>query len=142
MGGIFHSVAAKHDKLLIPSGLSSFIEKHEKLIEIITCLFLDQQFQGLLVLLNGYMQGIVNYFTNQEWRSSCEHIAKFIVVVLVTSIFCFLYQEGPFDSMVQCLPHGNGSQFHRVLLILVHSENKLVNGFRMKVLFRPKKKKE
>ncbi|XP_072071819.1 uncharacterized protein [Arachis hypogaea] len=50
----------------------------EELIEIIICLFLDRQFQGLLVLLNDCVEAIVNYFTDQEWHSSCENIEKFI----------------------------------------------------------------
>ncbi|RYR23268.1 hypothetical protein Ahy_B03g068522 isoform E [Arachis hypogaea] len=50
----------------------------EELIESIIRLFLDRQFQGLLVLLNDCMQAIVNYFTDQEWHSSCENIAKFV----------------------------------------------------------------
>ncbi|KAL5130390.1 hypothetical protein HKD37_12G033467 [Glycine soja] len=50
----------------------------EEIVEIIICLFLDRQFQGLLVLLNDCMEAIVNYFTDQEWCSSCENIAKFI----------------------------------------------------------------
>ncbi|XLU92237.1 hypothetical protein S245_006589, partial [Arachis hypogaea] len=50
----------------------------EELIESIICLFLDRQFQGLLVLLNDCIQAIVNYFTDQEWHSSYESIAKFV----------------------------------------------------------------
>ncbi|XP_052114921.1 uncharacterized protein LOC107476462 isoform X3 [Arachis duranensis] len=50
----------------------------EELIESIICLFLDRQFQGLLVLLNDCIQGIVNYFIEQEWHSSYESIAKFV----------------------------------------------------------------
>ena len=61
----------------------------EELIESIICLFLDRQFQGLLVLLNDCMQAIVNYFTDQEWHSSCENIAKFVaswLLLLLVSI--------------------------------------------------------
>ena len=66
----------------------------EELIEIIICLFLDRQFQGLLVLLNDCMQAIVNYFTDQEWCSSCENIAKFIasrlfLLIIVLAFICW-----------------------------------------------------
>ncbi|KAJ7947878.1 Actin protein 2/3 complex subunit-like protein [Quillaja saponaria] len=50
----------------------------EELVEIIICLFLDRQLQGLLVLMCDCMQSVVSYFTGTEWSSSCESIAKFI----------------------------------------------------------------
>ncbi|KAK7312603.1 hypothetical protein VNO77_36578 [Canavalia gladiata] len=60
----------------------------EEIVEIIICLFLDRQFQGLLVLLNDCMQAIVNYFTDQEWCSSCENIAKFIACRVSKDLNC------------------------------------------------------
>ncbi|XP_020214916.1 uncharacterized protein LOC109798895 [Cajanus cajan] len=60
----------------------------EEIVEIIICLFLDRQFQGLLVLLNDCMEAIVNYFTDQEWCSSCENIAKFIACRVSKDLNC------------------------------------------------------
>ncbi|KAK7262252.1 hypothetical protein RJT34_29816 [Clitoria ternatea] len=60
----------------------------EEIVEIIICLFLDRQFQGLVVLLSDCMQTIVNYFTDQEWCSSCENIAKFIACRVSMDLNC------------------------------------------------------
>ncbi|XP_025641683.1 uncharacterized protein [Arachis hypogaea] len=68
----------------------------EELIEIIICLFLDRQFQGLLVLLNDCVEAIVNYFTDQEWHSSCENIAKFIASRVSKDLNCI--------QSVECIP--------------------------------------
>ncbi|KAL1367607.1 uncharacterized protein LOC107473735 isoform X1 [Arachis duranensis] len=68
----------------------------EELIEIIICLFLDRQFQGLLVLLNDCVEAIVNYFTDQEWHSSCEKIAKFIASRVSKDLNCI--------QSVECIP--------------------------------------
>ncbi|XP_052113713.1 uncharacterized protein LOC107473747 [Arachis duranensis] len=68
----------------------------EELIEIIICLFLDRQFQGLLVLLNDFVEAIVNYFTDQEWHSSCENIAKFIASRVSKNLNCIQF--------VECIP--------------------------------------
>ncbi|XLU80925.1 hypothetical protein S245_004345, partial [Arachis hypogaea] len=68
----------------------------EELIEIIICLFLDRQFQGLLVLLNDCVEAIVNYFTDQEWHSSCENIEKFIASRVSKNLNCIQF--------VECIP--------------------------------------
>jgi hypothetical protein len=48
----------------------------EELVEVIICLFLDRQLQGLVVLLYECMQSLINYFTDDEWKTSCNKIAK------------------------------------------------------------------
>ncbi|RYR26468.1 hypothetical protein Ahy_B02g060708 [Arachis hypogaea] len=68
----------------------------EELVEIIICLFLDRQFQGLLVLLNDCMQAIVNYFTDQEWHSSCGNVAKFVASRVSKDLNCI--------QSVECIP--------------------------------------
>lgn len=50
----------------------------EKLVEVVTFLFLDRQLQGLSVILYEGMHSAINYFTDQEWNTSCEKIAKSI----------------------------------------------------------------
>ncbi|XP_027360672.1 uncharacterized protein LOC113868894 isoform X1 [Abrus precatorius] len=69
------------------------IVEAEEIVEIIICLFLDRQFQGLLVLLSDCMQAIVNYFTDQEWCSSCENIAKFISCRVSKDLNCIQTTE-------------------------------------------------
>ncbi|CAL0334014.1 unnamed protein product [Lupinus luteus] len=60
----------------------------EEVVEIIISLFLDRQFQGLMVLLNDCMQAIINYFTDEEWCLSCEKIAKFIACRVSKDLNC------------------------------------------------------
>ncbi|RYR74427.1 hypothetical protein Ahy_A02g009144 isoform D [Arachis hypogaea] len=59
----------------------------EELIEIIICLFLDRQFQGLLVLLNDCVEAIVNYFTDQEWHSKSEELIEIIICLFLDHQF-------------------------------------------------------
>ncbi|WJX44102.1 hypothetical protein P8452_31123 [Trifolium repens] len=74
----------------------------EEIVEIIICLFLDRQFQGLLVLLNDCMKAIVNYFTDQEWRSSCENIAKFIACRVSEDLNCIQIVECVSEVSSRC----------------------------------------
>ncbi|PNY11048.1 hypothetical protein L195_g007647, partial [Trifolium pratense] len=74
----------------------------EEIVEIIICLFLDRQFQGLLVLLNDCMKAIVNYFTDQEWRSSCENIAKFIACRVSEDLNCIQIVECVSEASSRC----------------------------------------
>ncbi|KAK4255159.1 hypothetical protein QN277_008191 [Acacia crassicarpa] len=60
----------------------------EEMVEIFICLFLDRQLQGLWMLLNDCMQAAVNFFTDQEWSSSCENIAKFIACRVSKDLNC------------------------------------------------------
>ncbi|GAU41239.1 hypothetical protein TSUD_97730 [Trifolium subterraneum] len=76
----------------------------EEIVEIIICLFLDRQFQGLLVLLNDCMKAIVNYFTDQEWRSSCENIAKFIACRVSEDLNCIQIVECVSEVSSRCEP--------------------------------------
>lgn len=66
----------------------------EEIVEVTICLFLDRQLQGLLILLNDCMGAVVNYFTDQEWSTSCQNIAKFIGCRLLTLVFSFGFYVG------------------------------------------------
>ncbi|OAY51545.2 uncharacterized protein LOC110613563 isoform X1 [Manihot esculenta] len=48
----------------------------EELVKFLICLSLDRQLQGLQVLLNKCMQSAISYFTDKEWSTSCEKIAR------------------------------------------------------------------
>ncbi|XP_058750181.1 uncharacterized protein LOC131623194 isoform X2 [Vicia villosa] len=65
----------------------------EEIVEIIICLFLDRRLQGLLVLLSECLQATVNYFTDQEWCTSCENIAKFIACRVSKDLNCIQVVE-------------------------------------------------
>ncbi|TKY67160.1 hypothetical protein E2542_SST10052 [Spatholobus suberectus] len=74
----------------------------EEIVVIIICLFLDRQFQGLLVLLNDCMEAIVNYFTDQEWCSSCENIGKFIACRVSKDLNCIQAIECISEASSRC----------------------------------------
>ncbi|ONI00919.1 hypothetical protein PRUPE_6G111800 [Prunus persica] len=65
----------------------------EELIEVIICLFSDRQLQGLLVLLHECMQSAISYFTNEEWESSCEKIAKSLACRVPKDLNCLRIVE-------------------------------------------------
>lgn len=48
----------------------------EELLEVVISFFSDRQLQGLSVLLYECMQAVIGYFTDKEWNTSCERIAK------------------------------------------------------------------
>ncbi|KAF5810285.1 hypothetical protein HanXRQr2_Chr04g0167641 [Helianthus annuus] len=48
----------------------------EELVVVIICLLLDRQLLGLSVELNEYMLALVNFFTDDEWRSNCVQVTK------------------------------------------------------------------
>ncbi|EXC31806.1 hypothetical protein L484_020633 [Morus notabilis] len=50
----------------------------EELTGIIISFFVDRQLQGLSVLLYECMEAVISYFTDKEWKASCEKIAKSI----------------------------------------------------------------
>lgn len=60
----------------------------EKLVEVVTCLFLDRQLQGLSVILYECMHSAINYFTDQEWNTSCEKLAKSLACRVPRDINC------------------------------------------------------
>ncbi|KAJ0020681.1 hypothetical protein Pint_32058 [Pistacia integerrima] len=51
-------------------------EEAEMLVEAVICLFLDRQLLVLSVHLHQCLQSAISYFTEQEWNTSCEKIAK------------------------------------------------------------------
>ncbi|XP_015577597.2 uncharacterized protein LOC8275232 isoform X1 [Ricinus communis] len=60
----------------------------EELVKVIIYLSLDRQLQGLLVLLYGCMQSAINYFTDEEWTTSCEEIARAIACRVPRDLNC------------------------------------------------------
>ncbi|KAK9940019.1 hypothetical protein M0R45_016697 [Rubus argutus] len=65
----------------------------EELVEVIIYLFLDRQLQGLFVLLHECMQSAISYFTDNEWESSCEKIAKSIARRIPKDVNCLRIVE-------------------------------------------------
>ncbi|KAI4322322.1 hypothetical protein L6164_022027 [Bauhinia variegata] len=65
----------------------------EEIAQVIICLFLDRLFEGLLVLLDDCMQAVISYFTDQEWSSSCENIAKYIACRVSKDFNCIQAAE-------------------------------------------------
>ncbi|KAJ4725019.1 Actin protein 2/3 complex subunit-like protein [Melia azedarach] len=60
----------------------------ENLVEVVTCLFLDHQLQGLSVILYECMHSAISYFTDQEWDTSCEKIAKSLACRVPKDLNC------------------------------------------------------
>lgn len=50
----------------------------EELVEVAVFLSSDRQLEGLLVLLDEFVQSVISYFTDEEWNISCEKIARSI----------------------------------------------------------------
>ncbi|CAK7332193.1 unnamed protein product [Dovyalis caffra] len=48
----------------------------EELVEVAVFLSSDRQLEGLLVLLDEFVQSVISYFTEEEWNRSCEKIAR------------------------------------------------------------------
>ncbi|MED6160897.1 hypothetical protein PIB30_055541 [Stylosanthes scabra] len=118
----------------------------EELVEIIICLFLDRQFQGLLGLLNDCMQAIVNYFTDQEWHSSCENIAKFVAsrvskdLNCIQSVECIpvassrckqLRSAVAYQNLLSCFDGANSGEDILKLLMAINFKDKSCNFFKM-----------
>ncbi|BAT90508.1 hypothetical protein LR48_Vigan08g147000 [Vigna angularis] len=94
----------------------------EEIVEIIICLFLDRQFLGLLVLLKDCMEAIVNYFTDQEWCSSCENIAKFIACRVSKDLNCIQTIECISEATSRC-KQLRSAVAHQTLLSCFHGVN-------------------
>ncbi|KAK7855804.1 hypothetical protein CFP56_026464 [Quercus suber] len=60
----------------------------EELIEIIIFLFLDRQLHGLVMLLYKCMQSVISYFTDNEWKTSCNKIAKSLACRVPRDLNC------------------------------------------------------
>ncbi|TXG73779.1 hypothetical protein EZV62_002358 [Acer yangbiense] len=68
---------------------SIFMTKEaEELVEVVTSLFLDRRFLALSVLLSECMQSVINYFTDQEWKTSCQKIAKSLACRVPRDLNC------------------------------------------------------
>ncbi|XP_065869281.1 uncharacterized protein [Euphorbia lathyris] len=60
----------------------------QELLEFVMFMSLDRQLQGLLILLSECMQSAVSYFTDQEWSTSCEEIAKTLACRVPRDLNC------------------------------------------------------
>ncbi|KAG7950355.1 hypothetical protein I3843_13G107900 [Carya illinoinensis] len=60
----------------------------EELVEVIIFLFLDHQLHGLAVLLYECMQSLISYFTEKEWKNSCNKIAKSLACRVPKDLNC------------------------------------------------------
>ncbi|KAK4607555.1 hypothetical protein RGQ29_001417 [Quercus rubra] len=60
----------------------------EELIEVIIFLFLDRQLHGLVMLLYECMQSVISYFTDNEWKTSCNKIAKSLACRVSRDLNC------------------------------------------------------
>ncbi|KAE8722781.1 putative Shugoshin C terminus [Hibiscus syriacus] len=67
----------------------------QELAEVIICLFLDRQLQGLSVLLRDCIQSVISSFTDEEWINSYSRIAKSIASRVPMNLNCL--------RAVQCL---------------------------------------
>ncbi|KAH9700368.1 actin protein 2/3 complex subunit-like protein [Citrus sinensis] len=96
----------------------------EKLVEVVTCLFLDRRLQGLSVILYECMHSAISYFTDQEWNTSCEKIAKSLACRVPRDINCL--------RVVDCISRVNKrcKQLRSVVayqILVMFFENKITN---------------
>jgi hypothetical protein len=61
----------------------------EELVEVIVCLFLDHQLHGLALLLYECLQSLISYFTDKEWKTSCNEIGKSLACRFLTRTWLF-----------------------------------------------------
>uniref|UniRef100_A0A2P2J722 Uncharacterized protein n=1 Tax=Rhizophora mucronata TaxID=61149 RepID=A0A2P2J722_RHIMU len=96
----------------------------EELVEIIICLCLDCQLQGLLMLLYQCMQSVISYFTDEEWGNSCENIAKSLASRVPADYNCL--------QTVECISV-SGARFNHLRstlsynILLICFDNKVTN---------------
>ncbi|KAH9660535.1 actin protein 2/3 complex subunit-like protein [Citrus sinensis] len=96
----------------------------EKLVEVVTCLFLDRRLQGLSVILYECMHSAISYFTDQEWNTSCEKIAKSLACRVPRDINCL--------RVVDCISRVNKrcKQLRSAVayqILVIFFENKITN---------------
>ncbi|XP_028125457.1 uncharacterized protein LOC114322367 isoform X1 [Camellia sinensis] len=60
----------------------------EELVVLIINLFLDRQLVGLSVILYECMLSVINFFTDNEWNTSCETVAKSIACRVPRDMNC------------------------------------------------------
>lgn len=60
----------------------------EELVEVIVCLFLDHQLHGLVLLLYECLQSLISYFTDKEWKTSCNEIGKSLACRVPRDLNC------------------------------------------------------
>lgn len=60
----------------------------EELIVVLIYLFLDRLLLGLSVILRECMHSVINFFTDKEWSTSCEEVAKSIACRVPKDMNC------------------------------------------------------
>ncbi|KAL5765686.1 hypothetical protein ACOSP7_016303 [Xanthoceras sorbifolium] len=106
----------------VRSKKSIFLTKEaEELVEVVTCLFLDRRLQALSVLLSECIQSVINYFTDQEWNTSCQKIAKSLALRVPRDLNCL--------RTVDCIAGVNNRSKHlrstvayQILLVCFNNE--------------------
>ncbi|XP_021670843.2 uncharacterized protein LOC110657789 isoform X1 [Hevea brasiliensis] len=93
----------------------------EELVKFLICLSLDRQLQGLQVLLNKCMQSAISYFTDEEWSTSCEKIARTLACRIPMDLNCL--------RSVECISgvgtrsnHLRSAVSYQILLVCFNSE--------------------
>ncbi|MED6175665.1 hypothetical protein PIB30_080561 [Stylosanthes scabra] len=92
------------------------------------------------------MQAIVNYFTDQEWHSSCENIAKFVAsrvskdLNCIQSVECIpvassrckqLRSAVAYQNLLSCFDGANSGEDILRLLMAINFKDKSCNFFKM-----------
>ncbi|XP_044504933.1 uncharacterized protein LOC123225129 isoform X2 [Mangifera indica] len=98
-------------------------EEAEMLVEVVIGLFLDRQLLGLSVHLHQCLQSAISYFTEKEWNTSCEEIAKSLAHRVPLDLNCL--------RTVDCISgvHNRSKHLRSAIAyqILVHCFNKASN---------------
>ncbi|XP_048135680.1 uncharacterized protein LOC125315271 [Rhodamnia argentea] len=77
----------------------------EELTEVLICLFLDRQLEGLSMLLYECLLSVISYFTHEEWSTSCKKVAKSLASRLSMDLNCLRAVEciSGIDARSKCL---------------------------------------
>lgn len=77
----------------------------EELTEVLICLFLDRQLEGLSMLLYECLLSVISYFTHEEWSTSCKKVAKSLASRLSMDLNCLRAVEciSGTDERSKCL---------------------------------------
>lgn len=76
----------------------------EELVVVIICFLLDRQLLGISIDLNECISSLVNFFTEEEWNSSCTRVAKSVALRVPKDINSL--------RVVECIPAVCGPTKH------------------------------
>ncbi|XAR59700.1 hypothetical protein NMG60_11015633 [Bertholletia excelsa] len=65
----------------------------EELLVVIICLFLDRRLLGLSTILHECVLSAINFFTDEEWNSSCEKVASSLACSVPRDVNCLRIVE-------------------------------------------------